>query len=163
MIWLARAAELALGPHSHLRVDAAARLSSFTGNLGDGATRTYSTGIVYSSLGGMAKEQFGTDTPVYNKLFYNVRGQLAEIRASTSYVNPGDTSWNRGAIINHYSNNCWGMCSGYSMTDNNGNMKAQDVYIPNNDQVSSYTTWRDAFSYDNLNRLTQVGHWQSFA
>ena len=89
--------------------DTAGRLSSVAGNLGDGGSaRNYSTGIIYSSLGGMAKEQFGTDTPVYNKLFYDVRGQLSEIRESTSYTDPGDTSWNRGAIINHYSNNCWG-------------------------------------------------------
>src|SRR5260370_32349625 len=42
--------------------DAAGRLSSVTGTLRDGTTRTYSTGIIYSSLCGMAKEQFGTDT-----------------------------------------------------------------------------------------------------
>ena len=74
--------------------------------------------------GRMKQEQFGTDTAVYNKLFYNSRGQLAEIRVSTT---PNDTSWNRGAIINHYSDNCWGMCSGSSMPDNNGNLKNQDV------------------------------------
>jgi hypothetical protein len=97
-----------------------------------------------------------TPTPVYNKLFYNSRGQLAEIRESTTLT---DTSWNRGAIINRYSNQCWGMCadpvtnpnptttrdgsnSTVSMTDNrNGNLQKQEVYIPANDQVSSYTSW----------------------
>jgi len=97
--------------------DSVGRLSGFAGNLGDGGNnRTYSTGIIYSSLGGMAKEQFGTTTPIYNKLFYNVRGQLAEIRESTSYTGPTDTTWNRGAIINHYSDQCWGMCSGRTTT-----------------------------------------------
>jgi len=33
----------------------------------------------------MTKEQFGT-TAIYNKFFYNVRGQLAENRENTSYT-----------------------------------------------------------------------------
>ena len=136
--------------------DSAGRMSSFIGNLGDGASRTYSTGMIYSSLGGITKEQFGTTTPIYNKLFYNVRGQLSEIRDSTSYTGPTDTTWNRGAIINHYSDQCWGMCSGHSMTDNNGNLKHQDNYIPDNEQVTSYHTFTDSFAYDSLNRLQTV-------
>lgn len=133
--------------------DQTGRTTSVTGSLGDGTTRNYSTGIVYSSLGTLKQEQFGTDTPVYNKLFYNIRGQLAEIRESTSANN---TSWNRGAIINQYSNQCWGMCTGSNMTDNNGNLKRQDMYIPDNDPVSSYKSWVDGYSYDSANRLTQV-------
>jgi RHS repeat-associated protein len=136
--------------------DGAGRTSSVTGNLGDGTNRTYSTGIIYSSLGGMAKEQFGTTTPIYNKLFYNSRGQLSEIRESTSYTWAGDTSWNRGAIINHYSFQCWGACNG---TDNNGNLKKQEVYVPENDQVTSYKTWYQQYSYDSLNRFTQVNEY----
>jgi YD repeat-containing protein len=107
--------------------DVAGRTTSFTGNLGDGTNRTYSSGIIYSPFGGMAKEQFGTTTPVYNKLFYNSRGQLSEIRESTSYTGSTDTSWNRGAIINNYSDQCVGICSGSNMTDNNGTLKKQDV------------------------------------
>src|SRR6185369_2513078 len=68
--------------------DNAGRLNALNGNLGDGTTRLYSTGILYSPLGGLVKEKFGTDTPVYNKLFYNSRGQLAEIRESTTYTEP---------------------------------------------------------------------------
>jgi hypothetical protein len=130
------------------KYDAAGRLAdsggtaAFTGNLGDGVQRTYSAGIIYSPLGGMTKEQLGTDTPVYNKLWYNSRGQLAEIRDSTSYGGDWDTSWNRGALINHYSSNCWGMCGGSNsttaMTDNNGNVKKQDYWIPDDEQVSNY-------------------------
>jgi hypothetical protein len=48
----------------------------------------------------MVKEQLGTTTPVYNKRFYNSCDQLAEIRASTSYTGPTDTTWDRGAIVN---------------------------------------------------------------
>jgi YD repeat-containing protein len=48
--------------------DQAGRLTGLSGNLGDGATRTYTTGILYSAIGHLEKEQFGTTTPVYNKL-----------------------------------------------------------------------------------------------
>src|SRR6185369_4998712 len=133
--------------------DQAGRLTALSGNLGDNTTRTYATGILYSPTGGLVKEQFGTATPVYNKLFYNSRGQLAEIRVSTSYTGTSDTTWNRGAIINHYSNQCWGMCSGASMTDNNGNLQKQEVYIPSDDQVSGYTLRWQQYDYDSLNRL----------
>lgn len=137
--------------------DAAGRLSGVNGTLGDGTTRNYSTEILYSPFGGLTKEKFGTDTAVYNKLFYNNRGQLSEIRASTSWTSAADTTWNRGAIINHYSDQCWGMCGGSNsataMTDNNGNLRKQDVYIPNDDQVSSYTLRWQQYDYDSLNRL----------
>ncbi len=139
--------------------DNAGRTNSFTGYLGDGVNRTYATGIEYSSSGGVTKEQFGTDTPLYNKSFYNSRGQLSEIRVGTYHATDG-TWWNRGAIINHYSNGCWGACGGSnsttSMTDNNGNLKKQEVYVPANDQISSYTTWWQGYDYDALNRLQRV-------
>ena len=71
--------------------DNAGGTSSFTGYLGDGTYHVYSTEIIYSPLGGMTKEKFGTDTALYNKLFYNSRGQLAEIREGTTYTGPNDT------------------------------------------------------------------------
>src|ERR1043165_3624105 len=118
------------------------------------------TVVLYSPFGGMVKEQFGTTTSVYNKLFYNSRGQLSEIRVSTSYTGPADTTWNRGAIINHYSEQCWGMCGGNNstspMTDNNGNLKKQEVYIPDDDQISTYTERWQQYDYDSLNRLNWV-------
>jgi YD repeat-containing protein len=61
--------------------DQAGRLTTFSGNLG-GTPRSYSTGSVYSSLGSLLKEQFGTDTSVYHKLHYNSRAQLCDVRAS---------------------------------------------------------------------------------
>jgi len=130
--------------------DDAGRTTSFSGNLGDSASRNYSQNISYSPYGGISQEQFGTTTPVYNKLFYNVRGQLAEIRVGTT---ANDTSWNRGAIINHYSDACWGMCSGSNMTDNNGNLKRQDVVIPADDAINGWTLSQDVYAYDGLNRL----------
>jgi RHS repeat-associated protein len=127
--------------------DQAGRLTVFNGNIGDGTSRTYSAGILYSPAGAMVKEQFGTNTAIYNKLFYNSRGQLAEMRASTSYTGPTDMDANRGAIINSYSDQCSGVCSGSSMTDNNGNLKKQDVLIPNQP-----ARWQQ-YEYDSLNRL----------
>src|SRR5207237_695014 len=70
--------------------DNAGRLENLTGTLGDGTGRNYSTGIVYSPFGGMSQERFGTTTAIYNKLFYNMRGQLGEIREG---LTPNNTSW----------------------------------------------------------------------
>src|SRR6185437_7532985 len=138
------------GRNVNYSFDDAGRTASFTGSLGDSVSRNYAQNISYSVYGGAEQEQYGTSTPVYNKLLYNVRGQLAEIRVSTT---PNDTWWNRGAIINHYSNGCWGMCSGSNMPDNDGILKRQDVYIPGNDSISSWTLSQDIYDYDNLNRL----------
>src|SRR5436853_5765724 len=100
----------------------------------------------------MTQEQFGTQTAIYNKLFYNSRGQLAEIREG---LTPNDTSWRRGAIINHYSDSCWGMCAGYSMSDNNGNLKMQQHWIPDvNGNVAA--VFQQQYDYDSLNRLWKV-------
>jgi YD repeat-containing protein len=57
--------------------DQAGRLTALNGNLGDGSARTYATGILYSPTGALVKEQFGTTTPVYNKQFFNSRGQFS--------------------------------------------------------------------------------------
>lgn len=135
-------------PSRHIvtnQFDQAGRLTSFAGELGDGSNRTYSTGVLYSPSGGLVREQFGTTAPIYNKLFYNSRGQLAEIRASTS-DNPTD-SWDRGAIINNYSTQCTGVCSGSIMSDNNGNLRKQEIHIPNQTM-----RWQE-YNYDSLSRL----------
>ncbi|HEU4767882.1 MAG TPA: hypothetical protein VFS77_10920, partial [Pyrinomonadaceae bacterium] len=131
--------------------DAAGRLTTLAGNLGaGGAPHTYSTGIIYSPIGAMVKEQFGTNAAIYNKLFYNSRGQLAEIRTSTSYTGPTDVDANRGGLVNHYSNLCDGVCAGSSMTDNNGNLRKQKILIPGHD------TREQRYDYDPLNRLSSV-------
>ncbi|MGB8507876.1 MAG: discoidin domain-containing protein [Pyrinomonadaceae bacterium] len=136
--------------------DAAGRLSDFSGNLGDWTGRAYSSGVSYDGAGGMNQERFGTDTPVYNKRLYNSRGQLAEIRVGTT---SNDTGWNRGAIINHYSDSGWGASGGGA--DNNGNLHRQDIYIPNSDapgydQPGNNHLETQSFAYDSLNRLTSV-------
>ncbi|MGH9874926.1 MAG: hypothetical protein ACRD9S_20925, partial [Pyrinomonadaceae bacterium] len=124
---------------------------AFTGNLGDNITRTYSRGISYSPFGLIAQEQFGTDTAIYNKLAYNSRGQLAEIKESTT---PNDSSWNRGKFINWYSDLCGG--AGCNNTNNNGNLRKQETLIPNNEQNTSSTSWNEQYDYDSLNRLQRV-------
>lgn len=134
--------------------DTAGRLSGFSGNLGDGAARTYSTGVTYSAFGSIRQEQFGTDTPVYNKRFFNVRGQMNEIRVSTySITAPGqETNWNRGAILNVYSaspSDGW-TASG---ADNNGNLRKQMIYVPNDDAISGWWDTTFFYEYDALNRL----------
>jgi RHS repeat-associated protein len=139
--------------------DSAGRTNNFSGYLGDGTNRTYATNILYSDFGSLAVEQFGTTTPIYNKLYYNSRGQLSEIREGTTYSGPADTGWERGAIINHYSNSCWGMCGGSNsttaMTDNNGNLKRQEHWIQDGSgNVTAILTQQ--YEYDQLNRLKRV-------
>jgi RHS repeat-associated protein len=132
--------------------------AAVAGNLGDGVQRTYASEVRYHELGGREQERFGTQTPVYNKSLYNSRAQLAEIRVSThSILSPGqETNWNRGAIINHYSKSpgAWGASGGGP--DNNGNLKNQEIYIPDNDQITGYTNIAQEYNYDSLNRLTSV-------
>jgi len=123
--------------------DSAGRLQSFTGTIGDGFFRTYSTGISYASQGGLQQEQFGTSTAVYNQMSYNDRGQLTNILAGTG--TSGAAAFNRGKIVNDYST-----------TDNNGNLKQQTVYVPNSDTNNSPASWYQQYTYDSLNRLAQV-------
>ena len=123
---------------------------AFSGNLGDGAPRTYSRGILYAAGGQLSQEQFGTTAAIYNKLNYNSRQQLAEILASTTV---GDT-WDRGKILNQYSLQCSGATC--NATDNNGNIRKQEVYIPAIDPLSSPTSWYQQYDYDELNRLKLV-------
>jgi RHS repeat-associated protein len=131
--------------------DDAGRTASFSGYLGDNVQRTYSNSIEYASVGGLSREQFGTDTLLYHKAFYNIRGQLSDTRLSS--VN--DTwDWNRGRLILYYSSNhVWGQ----SGSDNNGNVWFAETWIPLGagfDQAD--TLFEEAYSYDSLNRLTSI-------
>ncbi|HYN85379.1 MAG TPA: discoidin domain-containing protein [Pyrinomonadaceae bacterium] len=128
--------------------DPAGRLANFTGNLGDSQTRTYSSETKYDEAGRLQQERFGTQTPVYSKSIYNLRGQLSEIRVGTTAY--PDTGWNRGAIINHYSNQSWAG----SGADNGGNLKKQDVFVPRDEANTAYDVFSQFYDYDSLNRLT---------
>jgi RHS repeat-associated protein len=124
---------------------------AFSGNLG-GVARTYSRGITYDAMGAVQQEQFGTDIAVYNRFAYNSRGQLAEIKASTT---PNDSSWNRGKFVNWYSLQCGLVGSPVcNSADNNGNLRKQETFVPNSD--GSTTSWYQQYEYDSLNRMTEV-------
>ncbi|HEX7331728.1 MAG TPA: RHS repeat-associated core domain-containing protein, partial [Pyrinomonadaceae bacterium] len=135
--------------------DAAGRASSFSGNLGDGTTRTYSTAITYDTLGGVRQEQFGTQTPLYHKKHYNRRGQLFDVRLSTVSWTTDQWNWNRGALVNYYSANyAWeGDPATSAGPDNNGNVLRQQHWVPTDDAISSYNYTQDTYTYDSLNRL----------
>ena len=132
--------------------DGAGRTSNFSGTLGDGANRTYATDISYSPFGGLAREQFGTNTPLYHKSFYNIRGQFFDTRVSS--VN--DTwDWNRGRLILYYSSNhIWGQ----SGTDNNGNVRFAETWIPPENATLDQTDTliEDSYDYDGANRIKYV-------
>src|SRR6201988_1420353 len=128
--------------------DQVGRLTGLSGTLGDGTTRTYATNINYSSLGGMLKEQFGTNTPVYHKLHYNSRAQICDIRASN--VND-DWGGELGALVNYYRTP-YAVCG--NGPDNNGNLLMSQTIIN-----SFYIEGR--YTYDSLNRLKSVGEFQN--
>jgi RHS repeat-associated protein len=147
--------------------DKAGRTTSMTGRLGDGRNRTYSTGISYSPFGGLAQEQFGTQTSLYHKLHYNQRGQLFDIRLSSYSLAANEWDWNRGALVSYYSSNySWGGNSTGSGLDNNGNVTREQHWTPTADP-NSYSYTQDTYSYDSLNRLTSANevhggpNWQS--
>jgi YD repeat-containing protein len=64
--------------------DNASRLSSFTGNIGDGVPRTYADTFTYNAFGQIKKVRFGTNTSLYHNIHYNSRAQAVDIRLGTS-------------------------------------------------------------------------------
>jgi len=137
--------------------DSAGRTSSFGGNLGDGVTRSYASSFIYNARNQITQELFGTQTPLYHKLFYNIRGQLFDMRLSS--VNDL-WDWNRGRLILYYSSNhIWGQ----SGTDNNGNVRFAETWIPPENATldQADTLIEDVYSYDSLNRLSSVQEQQT--
>lgn len=132
--------------------DGAGRTNSMNGSLGDGRSRTYATGISYSSLGGIAQEQFGTQTSLYHKMHYNTRGQLYDIRVSTYSLQTNEFDWNRGCLALYYGGYAWGQ----SGAANNGNITTSQHWVPANDAISDYAYTQDNYSYDSVNRLSST-------
>jgi hypothetical protein len=68
------------------------------------------------------------------------------------------TDWNRDALINFYGTNAtlnWDMYG--NDTDNNGNLRRQVYYVPDNDAITAHAIPElHDFSYDALNRVTSV-------
>lgn len=123
---------------------------AFTGTLGDGNPRTYSRNISYESAGQMTQEQFGTNKEIYHKLHYNWRQQLAEILVSTTL----GSSYDRGRIVNRYGLQC--SDANCNPTDNNGNLRKQQIDIPTTEQATTFVSWYQQYDYDALNRLQSV-------
>jgi YD repeat-containing protein len=94
---------------------------AFTGNLGDGVYRTYSSALSYDEAGRIKEEKYGTLTPLYHKLHFNIRGQLYDIRLSTNAWTMDEWNWNRGAITNSYDSRMTHQDAN-SGPDNNGNL-----------------------------------------
>ena len=131
--------------------DGAGRMNSFAGNLGDGSQRTYSTGVSYSPYG-IEQEQFGTQTPLYHKRHYNVRGQLYDVRVSTQSITANEFDWNRGCLAFYYGGYGWGL----SGPANNGSVGAQQHWSPADDALSNYAYTQDNYAYDSLNRVSST-------
>ncbi|MGH9843172.1 MAG: hypothetical protein ACREEM_30915, partial [Blastocatellia bacterium] len=143
--------------------DFAGRLSSFSGNLGDGMPRTYADTFSYTAGGQMLKERFGTTntaigggTGLYHNIHYNNRLQAVDNRLGH---NPNDEwNWSRGALITYYSNQARSIGNPFmNASDNNGNVTMAEHYVPADEAISSYSiTLRDTYEYDGLNRLKQT-------
>jgi hypothetical protein len=85
---------------------------------------------------------------VDHNLHYNMRGQLYDVRVSTTN---GEWDGDLGAVVNYYSTQWFHGGSGH---DNNGNVLMSQTFIG-----SSYM--EDRYSYDTLNRLTSVAEFQN--
>jgi RHS repeat-associated protein len=130
--------------------DMGGRSVSLAGNLGDGLQRTYVSAIDYGPWGTVTRERLGTNAPVFNKLHYNIRGQLCDVRISNLNDEWGGEL---GALVNHYSTNNVPCGSG---SDNNGNVLMSQTIL------NSYYI-EDRYGYDSLNRLTSVHEYSNGA
>jgi RHS repeat-associated protein len=134
---------------------------AFSGNLG-GTQRTYASGLSYDEASRMREERFGTTTPLYHKLHYNVRGQLYDVRLSTASWQADEWGADRGALINYYATADMSAPShaarAQSGPDNNGNLLRAETYTL--DQASNWAAQAQGYGYDALNRLTAVSESQ---
>lgn len=144
--------------------DTLGRLASFSGNLGDGTSRTYSTGITYNAAGQMKREQFGTSTSLYRRVHYNNRLQPFDIRLGTDSSTTLDNdvltdwqyatgSWDRGALRLYYATSSGSPVYGNGGTNNNGNLIRQDHFMPADISISNWAMNYQEYTYDSLNRL----------
>jgi RHS repeat-associated protein len=132
--------------------DAAGRLASLSGNLGDGVSRSYASGLTYDARGQLATERFGTATPLFHLRGYNVRGQRYLTQVGTGSAG----SWNRGMLVTHYGAQDFAGPWGSSGADNNGNALRTAHYIPSDDAITNWTAFVQDHFYDGLNRLTRT-------
>lgn len=152
-----------------MRLDSSLTAPAFNGNLGDGVWRTYATDMEYDDASRPARETFGTQTTLYHKRQYNLRGQLWDIRLSTGsdIGGPGNgynPTWNRGALQLSYDADRRlydNPTNPPATSDNNGNVSEMRHFVPlnelpNSDPNQDWAISRDYYEYDALNRLTTI-------
>jgi YD repeat-containing protein len=108
---------------------------------------------VYNARSQVTQELFGTQTQLYHKLQYNIRGQLWDVRVSTGSDVNGSS--NRGGLQYFYESN---LGYGTSGPDNNGNVLFANTYVLGDDP-NVWAINRQRYDYDSLNRLKWVKEW----
>ncbi len=138
----------------------AEQLTNFSGNLGDGTTRTYVSSATYNPAGLKEREGYGMTTPLYLKAHYNKRQQMVDLRLGS--VND-EWNWNRGALITYYGTNAVNSWNPFADdTDNNGNVRRAINYVPVDDAISNSVIPQLAdYTYDNLNRIGSYNETQN--
>jgi RHS repeat-associated protein len=128
------------------------RLTGFSGNLGDGLPRTYSTTTQYHPAGMIEREGFGTQIPLYLKRRYNKRLQIGDLRLGT--VNDA-TNADRGALLFYYGPNAVASANPFQDdTTNNGNLWRQVHQVPKPTGGGDLQPQIDDYTYDALNRIS---------
>jgi RHS repeat-associated protein len=134
--------------------DQASRLTSFSGNLGDGISRTYSTITQFHASGMIEREGFGTQTPLYLKRRYNKRLQIGDVRLSTI---DDETNADRGALLFYYGPNAVANANPLQDdTTNNGNLWRQVHQVPKPAGGGNIQPQIDDYTYDALNRISMM-------
>lgn len=87
-----------------------------------------------------------------------MRGQLYDVRLSSVPRGVDPLNWNRGALLNYYTQQ-GGWTPGGSGTDNNGNVKLAQHWVP--DGSGGYNWMNQYYEYDALNRLSWVKEQQN--
>jgi RHS repeat-associated protein len=134
--------------------DQAGRLTDFSGNLGDGVNRTYSTITQYHPAGMVEREGLGTQTPLYLKRRYNKRLQIGDVRLSTI---DNATNSDRGALLFYYGPNAVDDADPFQdETTNNGNLWRQVHQVPKPTGDGDVQPQIDDYTYDALNRISAM-------
>lgn len=106
-------------------------LTGVSGRAAGQAVRSYASNFEYAAHGAATKFQYGSG--LWEETAFNSRLQVT------------------GITLRKQANTLWNAAYDYGTTDNNGNVKSQNILHPGITQPLVQT-----YSYDSLNRLTQV-------
>jgi RHS repeat-associated protein len=106
-------------------------LNTVSGRAPGRAVRVYASNFEYAAHGAATKFQYGSG--LWEETAFNSRLQVT------------------GLTLRKQANTLWNVAYDYGTTDNNGNVKSQSILHPGITQPLVQT-----YSYDSLNRLTQV-------